>query len=178
MRVVSVNVGRPQEIDIGGKTVLTSIFKTPVAGRIKLSKKNLAGDQQADLSVHGGPDKAVYLYPSEHYEYWKRQLPGMEMPWAMFGENLTTVGLDERSVHSGDVFRIGSAVLAVTQPRSPCYKLGIRFGRKDMVKRFADSGRFGFYLSVLEEGVIGAGDRIELVNMPAPRVSVAEMLRY
>src|SRR5207253_117273 len=119
-----------------------------------------------------------YLYPSEHFQYWREQLPGIEMPWGMFGENLTTVGLDEQAVCAGDVLRIGSAELQVTQPRSPCYKLGIRFGRKDMVKKFAESGRSGFYLSVVQEGVIGAGDQIELVSVPVERVSVAEMLRY
>ena len=178
MRILSVNVGRPQRIEIAGRTVVTAIFKSPVAGRIKVSRNNLEGDQQADPSVHGGPDKALYLYPSEHYQYWKEQLPGIEMPWGMFGENLTSAGFDEHSVHAGDVFRIGSAVLQVTQPRSPCYKLGIRFGRKDMVKKFADSRRSGFYLSVVQEGVIGAGDQIELVSVPVERVSVAEMLRY
>ena len=178
VRVISVNVGGPQQIEIGGRTVRTSIFKSPVRGRIKLFETNLAGDQQSDLSVHGGPDKAVYLYPSEHYRYWKEQLPEIEMPWGMFGENLTTAGLDERTVHVGDVFRFGSAVLRVTQPRMPCYKLGIRFGRKDIMRRFSDSGRSGFYLSVVREGVIGAGDPIELVSVPAERVSIAGMLRY
>ena len=173
MRVISVNVGRPRTIDVGGQTVRTGIFKAPVSGRVKLSKLNLAGDRQADLSVHGGRDKAVYLYPSEHYRYWQEQLPEIEMPWGMFGENLTTEGLDEQSAHIGDRFRIGGAVLEVTKPRMPCYKLGIKFGRRDMVKRFWDSGRSGFYLSVVEEGMIEAGDAITRIAAAPDQVSVA-----
>ena len=173
MRVISVNVGRPRAIEASGQTVLSAIFKTPISGRVRLSKLNLAGDQQADLSVHGGKDKAVYLYPSEHYRYWKEQLPDIEMPWGMFGENLTSEGLNEKSVHIGDRFRIGTAVLEITQPRMPCYKLGIKFGRRDMVKRFWDSGRSGFYLSVVEEGEIGADDTIEHIAGGAEQESIA-----
>ena len=173
MRVISVNVGRPRTIDVGGQTVRTGIFKAPVSGRVKLSKLNLAGDRQADLSVHGGRDKAVYLYPSEHYRYWQEQLPEIEMPWGMFGENLTTEGLDEQSAHIGDRFRIGGAVLEVTKPRMACYKLGIKFGLRDMVKRFWDSGRSGFYLLVVEEGMIEAGDAITRIAAAPDQVSVA-----
>ena len=175
MRVISVNVGCPRTIEAAGQTVLTSIFKAPASGRVKLSKMNLAGDQPADLSVHGGKHKAVYLYPSEHYRYWKEQLPDIEMPWGMFGENLTTEGLDEHAAHIGDRFRIGAAVLEVTQPRKPCYKLGIRFGRHDMVKRFWNSGRSGFYLSVVEEGDIGAGDAIERIATGTEQESIAHI---
>src|SRR5712692_6598330 len=159
-RIISVNVGMPREVRVHNTQVTTSIFKSPVEGRVAVRDNNLTGDQQADLTVHGGPYKAVYLYPAEHYGYWAEQLPGAELPFGMFGENLTTIGLLEESVHIGDRFRIGSAVLEVTQPRMPCYKLGIRFGRADMVKMFWTSGRSGIYFSVVDEGDIGAGDAI------------------
>ncbi|HSC71578.1 MAG TPA: MOSC domain-containing protein, partial [Candidatus Methylomirabilis sp.] len=129
MRLVSVNVGLPREVAAKGKRVRTGIFKEPVDGRVLLRTLNLEGDRQADLTVHGGPSKAVYAYPSEHYQYWRKELPDMHLPWGMFGENFTTEGLLEGQVHVGDRFRIGSAELMVTEPRLPCYKLGVRFGR-------------------------------------------------
>lgn len=164
MHVVSLNIGLPREIEWHGKTVLTSIFKTPVDHRLRVTTLNLDGDQQSDLSVHGGVDKAVYVYPSEHYGPWRRELPEMELPWGAFGENLTTEGLLEGSVRIGDRLRIGSAEFVVTQPRMPCFKLGIRFGRPDMVKRFLHSRRSGFYLAVLREGDVGAGDSIQFIG--------------
>jgi MOSC domain-containing protein YiiM len=176
-RVVSVNVGMPREVTVQKTTVTTAIFKSPVEGNVALRGNNLAGDQQADLTVHGGPFKAVYLYPSEHYAYWAGELPGMDLPFGMFGENLTTAGLLEESVHIGDRFRIGSAIVQVTQPRMPCYKLGIRFGRADMVKKFWISGRSGIYFSVVEEGELGAGDTIEQVSAGAEQISVATVVR-
>ena len=176
-RLISVNVGQPREVEFRDGTVLTGIFKAPVAGRVTVHKLNLKGDRQADLTVHGGPDKAVYCYPAEHYPYWATQLPGAELPYGMFGENLTTEGLDEASVHIGDQFRIGSAVLQVTQPRTPCYKLGIKFGRSDMVQRFWSSGRSGFYFSVVVEGDVGSGDVIERVAIGPRQVSIAEVLQ-
>jgi MOSC domain-containing protein YiiM len=127
---------------------------------VRVGALNLAGDQQSDLSVHGGADKAVYVYPSEHYSYWRVELPDTELPWGIFGENFTTEGLFESKVHVGDRLQIGSAEFVVTQPRMPCFKLGIRFGRADMVKRFLKSGRTGFYLSVRREGQVTAGDSI------------------
>jgi MOSC domain-containing protein YiiM len=136
---------------------------------------NLDGDRQADLSVHGGPDKAVYLYPAEHYPYWSDELPEMELPWGMFGENLTTEGLREAGVSIGDRFRVGTTELIVTQPRMPCYKLGIKFGRDDMVRRFLESGRLGFYCAVLREGEVGAGDVIEWIDREPHQVSVADI---
>jgi MOSC domain-containing protein YiiM len=143
---------------------LTGIFKDPVKGRVTLRTLNLDGDGQADLSVHGGPTKAVYVYPSEHYDYWKRELPGMELPWGMFGENFTTVGLLESQLNIGDKFHVGSATVTVTEPRMPCYKLGIKFGRPDIVKKFLASERTGFYFRVLEEGEVGADDGIRLIE--------------
>ncbi len=177
MRLISINVGRPREVEWRGKIVRTSIFKDPVEGPVPVHKLNLAGDEQADLSVHGGADKAVYAYPSEHYSYWRDQLPGMELPWGAFGENLTTDGLNESSLHIGDRLSIGSGEFLVTQPRLPCFKLGIRFDRPDMVKRFLKSGRTGFYLAVVREGSISPRDPIRVLSEAQPRISVAEFLR-
>ncbi len=143
--LISVNVGLPRTVEWKGREVTTGIFKEPVAGRVKLRTLNLDGDGQADLSVHGGPDMAVYAYPAEHYRYWRKELPRMDLPWGMFGENFTTEGILEDSVNIGDRFRIGAAELMVTQIRVPCYKLGMKFGRDDMVKRFLASRRSGFY---------------------------------
>ena len=176
MNIISVNVGRPREIRTEGERVLTSIFKAPVAGRVRVRTLNLDGDQQSDLTVHGGLNKAVYLYPSEHYAYWQRQLPEVSFPWGAFGENLTLEGLLEDDVRVGDHLRIGTAEFVVTQPRQPCYKLGIRFDRPDMVKRFYQSGRNGFYVSVFQEGELGAGDAIELHPAAGERPTIAEVL--
>ncbi len=177
MKLVSVNVGLPREVEANGKRVLTGIFKQPVAGRVAVRRLNLEGDRQADLSVHGGPDKAVYAYPAEHYEFWRRELPEMELPFGMFGENLTVEGLREDEVNIGDGFAIGSAEFQVTQPRLPCSKLGIKFGRADMVKRFLRSRRTGFYLRVLKEGEVGAGDAIELLRRDPGNVTVDGITR-
>jgi MOSC domain-containing protein YiiM len=156
--------------------VLTSIFKEPVSGPVPLRRHNLDGDAQADLTVHGGPDKAVYAYPSEHYPGWAEQLGRLLEP-GNFGENLTTEGLLEDSVHIGDEFHVGTARLVVTQPRMPCYKLGLRFGDPGMVKRFLAEGKPGIYFGVREEGVVQAGDPIERVHEDERRVAVTEMLR-
>jgi MOSC domain-containing protein YiiM len=160
-----------------GRTVITGIVKTPVSSPVMLRRMNLEGDGQADLSVHGGTAKAVYAYPSEHYGYWKAELPGMDLPWGMFGENLTTEGLSEEAVHAGDRFRIGEAEVVVTLPRLPCYKLGMRFRRSDMVRRFLESGRTGFYMSVLRGGMVGPGEGMELLSEDPERVSIAELVR-
>jgi MOSC domain-containing protein YiiM len=175
MKLLSINVGLPREIDWRGRTVQTSIFKSPVSGRVRVSKLNLDGDQQSDLSVHGGIDKAVYAYPSEHYPFWREQLQDLDLPQGVFGENFTTQGLLEGSVCIGDRLRVGSAEFMVTQPRMPCFKLGIRFGRPDMVKRFQQSGRSGFYLAVLKEGEVTAGDAFEWVARDEQCVAVAEV---
>ena len=175
MDVVSVNVGVPREIAWRGRTVTTGIFKAPVQGRIAVFRHNLEGDKQADLSVHGGSDKAVYAYPQEHYESWKKELPGVALPWGMFGENLTTRGLTEAELFIGDRLAIGSAQFTVTQPRMPCYKLGMKFGRDDFLQRFLASGRTGFYLSVHQEGALAAADPIAIVHRDPRRVSVADI---
>ena len=177
MRLVSVNIGHPREVIYKGKTVTTGIFKEPVEGRIRLRTLNLDGDRQADLSVHGGLSKAAYAYPIEHYEYWREQLPGVDLPWGMFGENFTTEGLREGSVNIGDRFRIGSAEVMVTEPRLPCYKLAAKFGRDDIIKRFLHSGRTGFYFAVMQEGEVGTGDGIELVSRDEHSVTVADITR-
>lgn len=177
MKIISLNVGRPHLAVWNGAPVSTGIFKEPINGRVMLRRLNLDGDRQADLSVHGGPSKAVYAYPSEHYEFWRTELPGMELPWGMFGENFTTEGLAESSVNIGDRFRVGAAEIVVTEPRMPCYKLGVRFGRSDILKRFMLSGRTGFYFSVALEGEVEAGDEIELIERDAHGVTIADMTR-
>ena len=175
MRVVALSVGLPREVEWQGRPVLTSIFKAPVDRRLRVTALNLEGDEQSDLTVHGGVDKAVYVYPAEHYDYWRGELPGMELPWGMFGENLTTEGLLE-DVRIGDRFRIGSAEFVVTQPRLPCYKLGIRFGRPDILKRMLQSGRTGFYLAVTTEGEVGSGDTIEPIARTGEGLTVADIV--
>jgi MOSC domain-containing protein YiiM len=173
--VVSVNVGLPRSVEWRGERVSTGIFKAPVAGRVAVRRLNLDGDRQADLTVHGGPAKAVYAYPSEHYPAWRAELAGADVPWAAFGENLTTAGLREDTVHIGDRFRVGTAELVATQPRTPCYKLGLRFGRPDMVRLFQRSGRSGIYFAVLAEGDVAAGDAITLLGRAADSLSVADI---
>jgi len=174
-QLVSVNVGLPREVDWHGRVVRTSIWKEPVDGAVRVGALNLDGDQQSDLSVHGGTEKAVYVYPREHYEYWKQELPGRDLSWGAFGENLTTEGLLEPDVRIGDRLRIGSAEFLVTQPRMPCFKLGVRFGRDDMVKRFLRSRRSGFYLAVVREGDVKRGDAIEFAERDDHGVTVADI---
>ena len=182
MKLISLNVSLPRLVEHNGEPVATGIFKDPVPGNVMLRTLNLDGDRQADLSVHGGRSKAVYAYPSEHYEFWKEELPEMNLhasslPWGMFGENFTTAGLSENSVNVGDRLRVGKAELMVTEPRLPCYKLGIRFGRSDIIKRFLKSRRTGFYLAVVKEGTVGAGDEIELISRDPNNVSIADITR-
>jgi MOSC domain-containing protein YiiM len=177
MKIVSINVGRPRQIPWQGQFVLTSIFKAPVTGRVRVKPYNVDGDEQSDLTVHGGVNKAVYVYPSEHYAFWKRELPDADFGWGNFGENLTTEGLLEDRVRIGDTLRIGSAEFIVTQPRLPCFKLGIRFNRADMVKHFHLSGRSGFYLSIVREGEVGADDEVAHVAGGDDSISVAAIFR-
>jgi MOSC domain-containing protein YiiM len=175
--LLSVAVGRPTDVPWRGDVVRTSIFKTPMTGRVWVGSTNIVGDEQSDLSVHGGAEKAVYAYPSEHYAAWQRDLLMASLPWASFGENLTTMGLRETVVRIGDRLRIGSVEFIVTQPRMPCFKLGIRLGRDDVVVRFRSVDRSGFYLAVEQEGELGAGDRIELLEQDARALTVAEAFR-
>jgi MOSC domain-containing protein YiiM len=175
VKLISVSVARPRLAVYKGMTLNTGIFKRPVSGRVMLRSLNLDGDLQADLSVHGGPYKAVYAYPSEHYEYWRGELPGIDLPWGAFGENFTTEGLTEADLHVGDLLKIGSAIVMVRQPRMPCYKLAAKFQRDDMIERFMDSGRSGFYFSVEQEGEVGEGDSIEFVARNQDGISIAEM---
>lgn len=177
MKIVSLNIGLPREVTWHGRIVTTGIFKSPVAVRVMMRKLNLDGDAQADLTVHGGEYKAVYCYPLEHYAYWKNELPGRDLPVGVFGENFTTEGLREDQVHLGDRFSVGSAEMIVTQPRLPCYKLGVRFGADDMVQRFLASARTGFYVAVTREGEVGAGDDIRLLSRDANAVPVSEITR-
>ncbi len=177
MKLVSVNTGLPREMTWRGMSVTTAIYKQPVGGRVALRKLNLDGDRQADLSVHGGEHKAVYCYPLAHYDYWRRELPGRELPMGIFGENFTTDGLLEDSLYLGDQLSVGSAEVVVTQPRLPCYKLGVRFDSADMVKRFFASRRTGFYLAVVREGEVGAGDEIKVIARDPNAVAVSEITR-
>jgi MOSC domain-containing protein YiiM len=176
-KVISLNVGLPRTVKFQGQAVTTGIFKEPVKGRIKLSRINLDGDKQADLTVHGGLDKALYAYPAEHYDYWKKRLPNMTLPWGMFGENLTTEGLLEDQVNIGDVFRVGSSKVVATQPRMPCYKLGVKFGRMDIIRQFMNSKLTGIYFMVLNEGAVGAGDEIEIISRDMNNVTVKDIVR-
>jgi len=177
MKILSVNVGLPRELFHEGRTIRTGIFKEPVAGRVRVAALNLAGDRQADLTVHGGPSKAVYAYPSEHYLYWRKELPDVDFPWGSFGENLTTEGLLEKELNIGDRLCAGSVELVVTEPRLPCYKLGAKFNRDDMVRRFLKSRRTGFYCAVLREGELEANDGVHHLGRGDGGVTVADITR-
>ena len=177
MKIISVNVGQPRQVPWNGGVVSTSIFKEPVTRRVRVRRLNIEGDKQADLTVHGGPNKAVYAYPSEHFGYWRGELRESDLPWGMFGENLTTAGLNESEVYVGDRYRIGTAELVVTQPRTPCYKLGIRFSDPEMIKRFLLSRRSGFYFAVAEEGEVEAGDSVTLLDRATNTISIADLNR-
>ena len=176
-KLVSLNVARPRLLVYQGKTINTGIFKAPVSGPVLLRKLNLDGDRQADLTVHGGPYKAVYGYPSEHYPFWRQELPGMNLPWGIFGENFTTTGLAENDLHVGDRFQIGSAIVMVRQPRMPCYKLAAKFQRDDMIERFLVSGRSGFYFSVEQEGSVAVDDDFQLLTRNEQGITIDEMNR-
>lgn len=177
MKIISLNVARPRLFVDRGETINTGIFKEPVSGPVHLRTLNLDGDRQADLSVHGGPFKAVYGYPSEHYEFWRLELPGTKLPWGMFGENFTTDGLFEADLHIGDRLQVGTATLMVRQPRMPCYKLAAKFHRIDIPARFLRSGRSGFYFSVEQEGIVSAGDSFEFLSRDRQGITIAEMNR-
>ena len=180
MKLVSVNVGEPRLIETPNGKVLTSIFKEPVEGRRQIVPHNVEGDRQADLSVHGGPKKAIYAYALDHYPYWTKELadskPFLKFDYGMFGENLTVEGLLETNTHIGDLFQLGTAHLRVTQPRMPCFKLALRLERSDMVKRFWKSGLSGIYFSIEQAGDIGAGDELRLLEADRHAVSIADVV--
>jgi MOSC domain-containing protein YiiM len=177
MKLLSVNVGKPRSIDHNGRRVRTGIFKSAVAGRVKVNELNLEGDRQADLRVHGGWSKAVYAYPHEHYDFWRAQLPDLDYPLGAFGENLSTTGILEDEIFIGDKIEIGTARFIVTEPRFPCYKLGVRFDFPEIVLSFYLSQRYGFYLAVEKQGEIQSGDTIEIVHRDPNRVSIADIIR-
>ena len=176
MKLLSVNVARPRAIKFGTREVMTGIYKEPVAGRVRVRRHNVEGDAQADLSVHGGEYKAVYAYPFEHYAQWERDLGRSDFKPGMFGENLTISGATEDLVCIGDTLRIGTSVLQVTHPRMPCFKLAHKFGRPQFIKEFLLSGRSGYYLRIVEEGELGAGDVIEFLHRDPQRVTVRGLL--
>jgi len=177
VKLVSLNVARPRLIVYQGKTINTGIFKEPVSGPVHLRALNLDGDRQADLSVHGGPNKAVYGYPSEHYAFWRKELAGIDLSWGMFGENFTTSGLAEDELHIGDRLQVGAAIVMVRQPRVPCYKLAAKFQRDDILQRFLVSGRSGFYFSVEQEGSVAAEDEFQLLKRNDDGITISEMNR-
>ena len=176
MKLLSVNVSQPKEVSYNGKRIKTGIFKEPVSGRTMMRQLNLDGDGQGDPTVHGGIHKAVYIYTIEHYDYWKRELVRDDLTYGQFGENLTVEGLLEETVHIGDVFRVGEALVEVSQPRVPCFKLGIKMGNARIVKPFLASERVGFYVRVLEEGEVGAGDAIERTKVGEGQMTVKEIV--
>jgi len=175
VKILSLQLARPKLIAYQGNTISTGIFKQPVSGPVRLRTLNLDGDRQADLSVHGGPNKAVYGYPSEHYPFWRQELPDMDLPWGMFGENFTTTGLAEDELHVGDRFQIGSAMVMIRQPRTPCYKLAAKFQRDDILERFLLSGRSGFYFSVEQEGSVEAGDAFKPLERNHDGITISEV---
>jgi MOSC domain-containing protein YiiM len=175
VKILSLNLSHPKLVVYQGNTISTGIFKQPVSGPVRLRTLNLDGDRQADLSVHGGPNKAIYGYPSEHYPFWREELPGMDLPWGMFGENFTSTGLAEDQLHVGDRFQIGSAIVMIRQPRTPCYKLAAKFRRDDILERFLLSGRSGFYFSVEQEGAVEAGDAFELLERNRDGILISEV---
>jgi MOSC domain-containing protein YiiM len=177
VKLISVNCGLPRDVPWNGGKATTSIWKQPVKGRVALRTLNLDGDRQSDLRVHGGRHKAVYCYPVVHYDYWRAKLSGRPLPPGAFGENFMIESPVEDSIHIGDRFSIGSAEVVVTQPRLPCYKLGIRFESNEMVKRFLDSGRTGFYMAVTREGDVGAGDEVVLLGLDPNSIPVSEITR-
>jgi MOSC domain-containing protein YiiM len=177
MKVLSVNVSRPRPLEWDGRVTLTGIFKKPVQGPVRVHSMNLEGDEQADLTVHGGINKAVYAYPSEHYSFWEKRYPKRQFGWGEFGENLTTEGILETTVHVGDKFQIGTAVFVAVQPRLPCYKLAGKFQDKSILKAFTESRRSGIYFAVEREGELQAGDAIECIYRDPNQFAIDDAMR-
>lgn len=177
MKLLSLNVSLPRNVKFQNENITTGIFKEPVSGRVRLRKLNLDGDKQADLTVHGGSDKAIYAYAGEHYSYWHKELHGMPLAWGMFGENFTTQGMFEELVNIGDQFQVGTAKVVATQPRMPCYKLGVKFGRMDIIKKFLASGLTGVYFKVMKEGEVEQGDEIKLIKKNENNVTIKDIVR-
>ena len=177
MKILSVNLGQPRVVEYNGEAVTTAIFKEPTAERVKVNQLTLSGDAQVDRRFHGGANKAVYLYPSEHYEFWRHELPETDLPFGMFGENLTTAGLLETEVCVGDKIRVGTAELVATEPRFPCFKLGVKFGRKDIIRRFQKARRSGIYFSVAKTGELQTGDQIVFLEREKTRVTIEDLVR-
>lgn len=177
MKIISLNVSLPKIVEFRGEKVSTGIYNKPVEGKVKVRTLNLDGDKQADLTVHGGRDKAIYAYPSEHYPYWKNHYPELQMDWGMFGENFTTEGLLEDQANIGNEYQIGTAKFAITQPRMPCFKLGIKFGTFDIIKKFFASAKSGIYFKVLEEGEVGSGDKIKLIRKDENNVTIHDVMK-
>ena len=175
MKLLSVNVSQPKPVEFDGQDYLTGINKQAVKGRIWMGRLNLDGDGQADLDAHGGPNRALYCYPHENYAYWRKELQRDDFQYGQFGENLTTQGLLENQVCIGDIYEIGQAVIQLTQPRVPCYKLADKLGIPDFAKTFLRANRSGFYARVLEEGGVQADDGIRLLQRDAVGMSVAEV---
>ncbi|QCK14197.1 MOSC domain-containing protein [Mangrovivirga cuniculi] len=177
MQLKSIFVGKPKEVMYNGKIISTGIFKNEISGAVKVNKYNLEGDKQADLTVHGGENKAVYAYPVEHYEFWKKIRPDLQFEPGVFGENLSVSGLFEGEVNVGDQYKIGTAVLSVTTPRLPCFKLGIRMNDTKIIKDFMDAERSGFYFKVIKEGVINPGDKIELIHQDSYGLTICDLVK-
>ena len=177
MKILSVNVGRPRPVTFGGQPTMTGIYKNAVSGPIHVGTLNLDGDGQADLTVHGGVNKAIYAYPSEHYGFWRKQYPSLTLEWGAFGENLTTEGLLETSAGIGDTVQIGSAECVVVQPRLPCYKLAGKFGDKNILQTFTESLRSGIYFAVVKEGELQNGDSITWLHRQSERFTITDAVR-
>ena len=176
MKLDAISVGKPKEVEWEGRKMVTSIFKTPISGPARVLFKNIEGDQQADLKVHGGLTRPVCVYPSEHYEFWKKELHQNELPWGYFGENLNiSGGVFEQDVQVGDRFAIGSVEFEALQPRFPCHKLAMKMGDMKWIQFFLNSGKTGFYFGVVKEGIIAPGDTVKQVHHEKNSISIHDI---
>ena len=175
MKIISTNIGRIREVNWKGRKIVTGIFKEPVHEALFLGKRGVNKDEVADQKVHGGSDKACYLYSADCYPFWKEKSPDKKWNWGIFGENLTVEGLDEGNIRIGDIYKIGEAKVQVSQPRLPCYKLGMRFDSSTIVKEFLKSPYPGVYIRIIEEGLVKTGDRMELIESNTSGMTVREV---